>query len=159
MLEQQIEKKVIEILKGFFIDEKLNHFIEFSGLYSVDENKCVEDKKPVLITVKVSPPTFETPTIPDSQIQIDVSCMVRSDIDYDGKTYLQIIDVLSKIFYTLQLKFKDVYQSFHIPYMFDPTGLVVANGDSGVEREQCLFFYTRTINLYGIICCCYTKKF
>lgn len=68
-------------------------------LDAVEGVKGIESSESdVIIIAKASPRSYSTPTIPTCQINVDVTALVRADIDYNGKNYLAVSDKMMDIF-------------------------------------------------------------
>lgn len=93
MIEQQIEKKILAHLGS-----KLNgagiEKVQLVGQLDVVEGvKAIEaSDSDVIIIAKASPRSYSTPTIPTCQIDVQVTALVRADIDYNGMNYLAVSD-------------------------------------------------------------------
>ena len=151
MIEQQLESIVVNMTK---------HFLrQFDGLKVVgawqttkgDENKAEErpDTK-VVIGVKALPRTYETPTIPHAEIQIQMSLAVRADTDFNGKNYLNITTILSNMLQRWQSDITTV-DEFAISNQFDPTGFQLTGGDCGMDKDAVIWQWQQTFSIYGII--------
>jgi len=98
MIEQQLEKIVIDRVKCAlkFVDG-----LQIVGAWQPakgNENKAEEkpDTK-VVIGLKALPRSYETPTIPHAEIQIQMSLATRTDTDFNGKNYLTITTIISNL--------------------------------------------------------------
>ena len=117
-----------------------------------DGLKALEDgTKTGVLGVKVYPRTYETPTIPDGIFQVDVSLTVRADADKGGTDYLAITDAVSKVVHSWQKSYDSYVTDFAIEDEFRPTGFNIDSSDVGLDKENCVWQYSQTFNLYGII--------
>ena len=69
----------------------------------------------VIIIAKASPRSYSTPTVPTCQINVDVTALVRADIDYNGKNYLAVSDELMNVFQHWQRCYCDTHDEFTVP--------------------------------------------
>lgn len=129
--------------------------MQFIGVWQTvgDGNiKALESSKyGAILGVKVYPRTYETPTVPDGMFQVDISLTVRADVDYTGQDYLRITQVVSDVLHTWQKSFSDYNTDFAIEDEFLPTGFNLESGDVGLDKEACIWQFTQTANLYGVI--------
>lgn len=151
MIEKEIEKIVIEKIKGEFTENEITDFKIFGCWQDADEIKSEEDASAIVLTVKAFPRTYETPTIPDAQIQVDVSLLVRSDVDFGGRTYVEVSEILSNIFQHWQRRFDVAENDFDIESKFDFTGFQMTSGDCGIDKENCVWTYSQSLTVYGVI--------
>ena len=105
----------------------------------------------MVLGVKAFPRTYETPTIPHAEIQIQMSLAVRSDMDYNGRDYLAITTMLSNMLQKWQSDFSTVDNDFAISNQFNPTGFQLTGGDCGLDRDANIWQWSQTISIYGII--------
>lgn len=154
MTEQKIEKIVIDKLKDAFAEANVDG-IQFVGVWQAAEDgnvKALEDGTSAsILAVKVYPRTYETPTIPDGQFQVDVSLIVRADADSTGQDYMALTEIVSGILHAWQKSYQAYAEDFQIEDEFQPTGFNLESGDAGLDKEACIWQYTQTFNLYGII--------
>lgn len=100
MIEQKIEQKIIEKLTSALQGAGVQRFL-VTGRLSANENtvKGLESSEnDVIIVVKTSPRSYSTATIPTCQLNYEVNCLVRADVDYSGMTYLGVTDALIDVF-------------------------------------------------------------
>jgi len=58
---------------------------------------------------------------------------------------------VSNILHTWQKSYQAYSTDFQIEDEFQPTGFNLESGDVGLDKEACIWQYTQTFNLYGII--------
>ena len=108
MIEQKIEKKVIDVLTTTLNDGNIQIIgawqPDFGGLKSMQEYNS-----DAIITIKAYPRTYETPTIPYATFQVDVSLTMRADVDAGGVSYLETTKKISDVLQEWQNKF-DVFK-------------------------------------------------
>lgn len=99
MIEQKIEDAILDKI-GKVLEEAGIDSIQLMGqLGAVEGVKGIEQSNAdVVIVAKSSPRSYSTPTIPTCQIDVQVTALVRADIDYNGKKYLDINEELMNVF-------------------------------------------------------------
>ena len=147
MVEQKIEKIVIDKMKTALDGLQ----VQFIGMWQKEDDKACEDGTSAVVAVKAYPRSYETPTIPYANIQVEVSLAVRSDIDFDGKTYLDLTTAMQSIMQTWQKDFQSSHVDFSIENEFDETGFQLDGGDCGIDRESKVWQFSQSFTIYGII--------
>lgn len=91
MIEQKIEKIVVDKLSSALSAAGIGD-IQVMGAWQPAEGdgvKGLEDGTMAgILTVKVYPRQYETPTIPDGSMQVDVGLVSRTDVDWQGTGWL-----------------------------------------------------------------------
>ena len=110
MTEQKIEKIVIDKFESA-LSAVGGDMLQFIGAWQPageGEVKSLEDGAKVgAVAVKVLPRIYDTPTIPDGQIQVQVSWTMRADVDCNGKSYLDVTEALQAITHRWQKSYND----------------------------------------------------
>lgn len=154
MTEQKIEKIVLDRLQDA-LSAVAGDELQFIGAWQpADEGdiKSLEDGTKVgVVAVKALPRIYDTPTIPDGQIQVQISLTMRADVDSDGKTYLDVTDALQKVTHRWQKSYANYAEDFAISDEFQPTGFNIDSGDVGLDKENCVWTFSQSFTLYGII--------
>ena len=100
MTEQKIEKIVMDKLEAALSAEGIFD-LQFIGAWQPAEEgdvKALEDgRKTGAVAVKVSPRSYDTPTIPDGQFGVQISLTMRAEADKTGKNYLDVTDIISSV--------------------------------------------------------------
>lgn len=104
-----------------------------------------------VLAVKVAPRTYDTPTIPDAVMQVDVSLTMRADLDGDGSSWLSATDAIVQRMQLWQDGYSDYAQTFALSGEFTPTGFNLIGGDCGLDRDACTWNYSQSFNLHGIV--------
>lgn len=154
MTEQKIEKIVIDKISTALETAGISG-IQFMGVWQdVDEGdvKALEDgTKFGAVIVKVFPRTYETPTIADGQFNVQISLTMRADVDITGKGYKDVTSIISSITHRWQKSYGEYATDFAIENEFQPTGYNLDSGDVGLDKENCVWNFTQSFTLYGII--------
>lgn len=154
MTEQKIEKIVIDKFESA-LSAVGGEMLQFIGAWQPAEEgevKALEDgTKLGAVAVKVLPRIYDTPTIPDGQIQVQVSLTMRADVDVNGKSYLDVTEALQSVTHRWQKSYSNYAQDFEIDDEFQPTGFNIDSGDVGIDKENCVWTFSQAFTLYGII--------
>lgn len=151
MIEKELEKIVIDRVKETLENNGITDFQMIGVWQDEDCIKGEENESPIIVAVKATPRTYETPTIPDAQIQIELSLAVRSDVDYSGKTYIDVSSLISDLFQNWQNNYSKGNEDFTIQDTFFYTGFNLDGGDCGIDRDNCIWQYSQTFTIYGVI--------
>ena len=150
LIEQKLEKAVID---KFIEVLPTGSGVSVIGIWQPagdNQVKGEEGKPNALLAVKAYPRTYETPTIPDAEFQIDVSLAVRSDEDYNGMNYLEITSLISDALQDWQNDFGKL-TTFNLDGLFRVTGFNLTGGDCGLDIENCVWQYSQSFTIYGIV--------
>ena len=117
-----------------------------------EQLKAYEDGRAIgVLGVKVYPRQYETPTIPDGSMQVDVSLTIRAEVDTKGMTWLSATEAIQSTLQTWQRSYADYRPVFSIEGEFLPTGFNIAGGDCGLDKSTDTWQFTQSFNLYGVI--------
>lgn len=148
MIEADLEKIVVDSLKAALEGYDTQVYGTWQPADGVKSEE--EDGVESVLTVKAFPRSYDTPTVPYAGFSFQVALVVRSDVDFDGKDYIQITDAVSN---KLQ-QWQKNYESYHGEFStnsFDPTGFQLDGGDCGIDKASCVWTYVQNFTLYGII--------
>lgn len=155
MIEKDIESKIIQNFETALSAEGMLSSIQMIGAWQPAEEgdiKALEDKiKDGVVVVKVQPRQYETPTIPDAEMQVNVNLMMRADVDATGSQYLQATSILQDTMHKWQKSFQQYHSDFVVADQFEPTGFRLDGGDCGVDRETCIWSFNQQFSVMGII--------
>lgn len=153
MTEQKIEKILVDYLSEAVAAAGAN--IQVVGVLqpTVGEDvKGVEDGSAEgLLVVKAYPRQYETFTSVYCTVQLDVTLTVRSDADYNGRTYLDVTEGVVNALHRVQKSFQQFSQRFEIEGEWDAVGFRMDGGDCGLDKENCVWQYTQSVAVDGII--------
>ena len=154
MTEQKIEKIILDKFEAAFQTAGIDN-IQLIGAWQPSSDgdiKALEEgTKTGVLGVKVYPRTYETPTIPDGTFQVDISLTVRAEVDSTGQDYLKITEVVSNVLHAWQKAYINYATDFAIDGEFNPTGFNIESSDVGLDKENCVWQFSQSFNLYGII--------
>ena len=150
LIEAQIENIVITKLRTALSDYDNVSVVGTWQPTTGNDVKGLEDKPVAVIGVKAFPRSYETPTVPSAEIQIEVSMAVRSDVDFNGTNYLGLTEKISDVFQDWQNDFGNL-TDFNIEGKFDVTGFNLTGGDCGLDRDNSLWQYVQGLTVYGIV--------
>ena len=150
LIEAQIESVVVEKLKTVLEDFEDVSIVGTWQPEDDDELKGMEEKPMAVIGVKAFPRSYETPTVPSTEIQVAVSMAVRSDADFNGMNYLGLTEQISDVFQEWQNEFSSL-GDFNITGKFDVTGFNLTGGDCGIDKDTKCWQYVQGFTVYGIV--------
>ena len=153
MTEQKIEQIVLNKFKAAFQAAQVDG-VQFVGVWtpaSDGQLKAFEDARAAgVLGVMVFPRPYATPTIPDAMFQVDVALTVRAEVDDAGQDYMKATEVVSQVLNAWQKAYQNYAEDFAIEDEFRPTGFNIESGDVGLSKEDCVWQYSATFNIYGI---------
>lgn len=150
LIEAQIENIVVGKLEEALADYT---GVSIVGTWKPAEDlelKGSEEKATAIIGVKAFPRSYETPTIPSTEIQVMISMAVRSDVDFNGTNYLGLTEKISDVLQEWQNEFSSL-GDFNITGKFDVTGFNLTGGDCGIDKETKCWQYVQGFTVYGIV--------
>ena len=154
MIEQKIEKIVIDKLSSTLSASGIDD-IQIVGAWQPsedDEVKGLEDGTMAgLLTVKTYPRQYDTPTIPDGSMQVEITLLSRADVDWQGTNWLSATDAVNDVIQAWQKTYNTYKTDFEIQDEFMPTGFNIAGGDCGLDKANGVWTYTQSFNLFGVI--------
>lgn len=153
MVEQKIEQKIIEKLTSALQGAGVQRFL-VTGRLSANENtvKGLESSEnDVIIVVKTSPRSYSTATIPTCQLNYEVNCLVRADVDYSGMTYLGVTDALIDVFQRWQRCYDDTHADFTLPDEFRCAGFQLGTGEFGLDQTGKVWNYNHALTVFGVL--------
>lgn len=152
MIEQQLEKMVMTKIEDALKDNGIDDIQVLGSWQPDDDIKGEQDESATgFVSIKTLPRSYDTPTIPDAQIQFQVNLLVRSDIDYNGKSYLEVTDEVHKVLHKWQKSYDDYHDDFTIDDEFEATGFQLDGGDCGIDKQNCAWNFLQQFTIYGII--------
>ena len=98
----------------------------------------------------MSPRSYASPTVPITTIDCGISLTVRADIDYNGKNYLDLADMLMKQYEIWQKCDGEAHDDFTTDD-FDITGFVLGSGTTAIDSGTVVFQYNHTFTVYGVV--------
>ncbi len=72
-------------------------------------------------------------------------------MDYDGRSYIDVADVLFGILQSWQDSIDTTVADFTVAEKFSPTGLRLEGGEAGMDNENKIWTCTESITLYGCV--------
>ena len=148
MIEREIEQAVAGQIRSMLTQAGINT-VQVSGHF---DNNCGEEDgtKEGYIIVKASPRQYQTPTVPECQVTVRVAMTVRADVDWDGKTYLDLFELLMGTFERWQKCMSDVHTIFNFPDFYIQ-GYVLNSGDTSMDAQKKVWAYAHEMTFYGVI--------
>ena len=132
MIEQKLEKVMVDRL-----EELLDGYsIQVCGTLQpsmFDVKGEEEDGKKGVLVVKFSPREYTSPMTPECQLNCALSFTLRADVDYNGKNYLEVCDLIMNELEKFQKCLYDVHQEYSLPNEFNATGFKLGSGQTSVD--------------------------
>lgn len=152
MIEQEIEDKVIAKLNGVLESTGITNIQMVGQLQSVEGVKGLEQtNSDVIVVVKSSPRSYATPTIPTCQIAVQVTALVRADIDYNGMNYLEVTNKLMEVFQHWQRCYTDTHEDFNVTDEFNCTGFQLSTGNFTLDNNGKVWQYQHNFTVFGVV--------
>lgn len=92
MIEQLLEKNVVDRIDLLFKDIASRQIT--GSLQTCYPLKGVDTPRDVYVYVSAQPRSYDSPTVPTCQIQIQVALSVYAGTDFTGKNYIELMDRL-----------------------------------------------------------------
>ena len=149
MIEADLEKIIINNFKNVLKD----YDTQIYGTWQATdiENKSEEENGvESVLTVKALPRSYDTPTIPYASMSFQIALVVRSDVDFNGKDYIGITELVSMKMQEWQKSY-GAYRDDFTTENFEPTGFQLDGGDCGIDKTNYVWTYVQNFTLYGII--------
>ena len=152
MIEQSIEARVLAKIQDSLSALGIDNVRLVGQLEAVEGVKGLEDADDqIIIVAKSSPRSYSTPTIPNCTINVDVNALVRADIDYSGRNYLDVTDRLMQIFQHWQRCYDDTHEDFTIDGDFDCTGFQLGTGSFNLDGSGKVWQYQHSMSILGVV--------
>lgn len=150
MTEQKIEQILIDKIQSAINDDSIQVIGSWQSLEKIRKATEVIGKSGY-VSIKTYPRQYETFTIPECTMQVDVTVCIRADVDYDGITYLEKSEQILNVLYRYQKSFTSYRDDFIIEDEFKPVGFRLDSGDCGIDKDKCLWTVTQSCTIMGII--------
>lgn len=150
MTEQKIEQKIITRLTT----ELSQYNIQIIGSWQATAGtlKSVQtDTSNGTLIVKVLPRSYQTPTVPDANIVVELALTVRADLDKDGCNYLSITDKLVTPLQRWQQNYEEYSSDFNIENEFEATGFTLNGGNISLDNTMKVWTYNQQFTIYGLL--------
>lgn len=99
MIEREIEDKVVAAVRGCFDGFEFADKIQILTAWA-DQDKLKgqeEADKIGYVVVRVNPREYDTPTIPDAKMQVELDLIVMADSDCFGRHYIELAERISNV--------------------------------------------------------------
>lgn len=148
MIEQKLEQRMVER----FSELLSNYKIQVYGTLQPSIFTKGEDEGTIgTLIVKMNPREYETTMVPTCQINGAVALSLMADVDYNGKTYLDICDIIMNELEKFQKCLDDVHELYTISDEFVPTGFQLTTGETSIDTTNTLWNYSHNFIIYGIV--------
>lgn len=149
MIEADLEKIIIDNFKNVLKDYDTQIYGTWQAT-DIENKSEEEDGVESVLTVKALPRSYDTPTIPYASMSFQVALVVRSDVDFNGKDYIGITELVSTKMQEWQKSY-GAYREDFTTENFEPTGFQLDGGDCGIDKTNYVWTYVQNFTLYGII--------
>ena len=149
MIEADLEKIIIDNFKNVLKDYDTQIYGTWQAT-DIENKSEEEDGVESVLTVKALPRSYDTPTVPYASMSFQIALVVRSDVDFNGKDYIGITELVSKKMQEWQKSYS-AYRDDFTTENFEPTGFQLDGGDCGIDKTNYVWTYVQNFTLYGII--------
>ena len=150
-VEQEIEGIIAKEIKSELENAGIDSIAVNGMLGTTVGLKGEEDaSKSGFIFVKASPRQYTTPTIPECQINVKVVMTIDASKDWNGKTYMDVFELLMGKFERWQKCMDDVHQLFTFNN-FNISGYQLGAGDTSLDQQKKVWQYVHEMTIYGCI--------
>ena len=154
MTEQKLEKIVIDKIAAAFDTAGLESY-QMIGSWQIandEELKAYESSQAQnVVCVKVMPRQYDTPTVPYAMFSVQLNVLTRAEMDVQGANWFGATEIVQDILQKWQQKYSNIETDFTIADEFKPCGFNIAGGDLGIDKENCIWQFTQSFDLYGVI--------
>lgn len=152
-VEQEIENAIATQIKGALETAEIDSIAVNGMLGTTNGLKGEEDgTKSGYVFIKASPRQYSTPTIPECQINVKVAMTIDASKDWNGKTYMDVFELLVGMFENWQKCMDDVHTLFTFD-KFNVAGYQLGAGDTALDSQKKIWQYTHEMTVYGVIMC------
>jgi len=153
MTEKKLEEKIIGHFENALSTDFPNIQIVGQWQTNIDgQLKALENPATLgALTIRVSPRRYETATIPDCEIPVEIQLNIRSDVDVGGESWLSATDAANNVIQNWQDWYSRYAQDLSVENEFHPTGFRTDGGDCGIDRQAKVWQWTQTFTLLGVI--------
>lgn len=102
------------------------------------------------IVVKVNPRTYDISTTPCGTWRVELSLVVKSDVDYNGQTFDGVADQIINKVGEWQVDIYDLVDNIKFSG-FEPTGITITDSNVSTDREDCVFTMELGLNIQAVI--------
>ena len=99
---------------------------------------------------KASPRQYESPTIPTCRIDLTVNVLVRADLDWNGKKYLDVISETTSVLEQWQKCLQDTHGDFSFEDEFDCVGFQLGSGTYSFDPQDKTWQYSHSMTVFGV---------
>ena len=154
MTEQKLEKIAMDKISTALDAAGIESY-QLIGAWQIANGEVLkaaeEGNAENIVTLKVLPRQYETPTIPYATFTVRVNVISRAEIDAQGTGWMAATETVKNLLQGWQAAFSAVQADFEIADEFKPSGFSLEGGDLGLDRDNCIWQFSQSFNLYGII--------
>lgn len=154
MTEQQVEKRVIDLLSAA-LDEAGVSGVRAFGAWQVSDEGVAKDVETAadggLLSVKVAPRQYATPTIPHATLSATVALTLRAETDPRGLTRLAVAEAVASVLHAWQDSFAAFAADFADIDGLRPCGFRLDGGDVGLDRDAATWTFSQSFTINAIL--------
>ena len=153
MTEQLVEKRIMEQIETALTLSGVEGVKVYGAWQPADAGavKAVETADALgLVSVKVSPREYATPTVPHATLATTVAFSMRAEADPTGAKRLAVADAISQLLFSWQDSFAAFAAAFAGIDGLAVCGFTLSGGDVGVDRTASLWTYTHNLTINAI---------
>lgn len=154
MIEQQVEKRVLDILSAALETAGVDGIAAFGAWQVADEGAAKDVETAAdggIMSVKVEPRQYATPTVPHATLAATVALTLRAETDPRGLSRLAIADALLSVLYSWQDSFAAFAADFSGIDGFRPCGFALSGGDVGLDRNAAAWTFSQSFTINAIL--------
>lgn len=154
MIEQLVEKRVLDRLTAALEAAGVDGIAAF-GAWQVSDEGVAKDVETAadggVLSVKVEPRQYATPTIPHATLAATVALTLRAETDPRGLTRLAVAEALAAVLFAWQDSFSAFAADFDGIDGFRPCGFALSGGDVGLDRNAAAWTFSQSFTINAIL--------
>lgn len=153
MIELELENRIVDLLERSMLNTEWKDKVQILTCWRNNEQMKGQEcsDKSAYITVRVNPREYDTPTIPDAQIQVQLSLTVLADSDCFGDQYMVLTELMTNMLQEFQNSHDKATEAFSLEGKFLTTGFQITGGGVGMDSSTMTWQFQQSFSLYGIV--------
>ena len=154
MTEQQVERRIMDKIAAALDAAAVTGVRVFGAWQVADAGEAKAVEKPGwrgLLSVKVAPREYATPTVPHATLDVSVALDMRAESDARGATRLAAAEAVALLLIDWQDDFAAFAAAFGGIDGFTPCGFRLAGGDVGLDRTSTVWSWRQNFTIHAII--------
>ena len=151
MTEQKLEKKILDVFQTIFAGEIPDLAVQFVGSLQTGADATVEhEDAEALVTVAVTPRSYDSPMVPTATIPCTLSIAVRAELDPKKELFVGLMSLALERLARWQACMDDVHATFDIPDEFTLGGFRLAQAATPSDPTKTVWAYAHSFELLGV---------